>query len=67
MTNEKDLCLTCYCRDPNTEECAIPSYDKWFACPIENWNPKYQKILEEMIDELLFIEELNLRWGKKVD
>ncbi len=44
-----------------------PATDRWFACPIENEKPECQKMLEEMIDELLFIEQLNSKWGKKVD
>ncbi len=49
------------------------SANKWHTCPNENEKPECQKILEEIIDELLFIEQLNLKygfdskWGKKVD
>ena len=51
MINEKDL-----------------STDKWHACPNRNKNsidPKILEEIEQMIDELLFIEQLIKR--KKVD
>ena len=63
MINEKDPC-TIY---PDTEECIMPSIIRWFVCPIAYKNSECQQKLEEMIDELLFIEQLNLKWGKKVD
>lgn len=53
MTNEKD-----------------PSTDKWHTCPNNNENsidPKILEEIEQMINEVLFIEKLNSKWGKKVD
>lgn len=40
-------CYNCGFWDSEREGCTCPSYDKWYACPIENEKPENKKALEE--------------------
>lgn len=40
-------CWACGFWDSDSEGCACPSTDIWYACPIESEKPENQKELEE--------------------
>ena len=40
-------CYNCGFWDSDREGCACPSYEMWYACPIESAKPENQKELEE--------------------
>lgn len=42
-------CLRCDFYDPDCE-CTCPSYDKWYACPIEAALPENQEELKNMAE-----------------
>ena len=41
-----DKCLKCGFNDSDFG-CTCPSYDKWYACPIESEKPENKQALEE--------------------
>ena len=40
-------CYKCGFWDSDYESCTCPSYDKWYACPIESEKPENIRTLEE--------------------
>lgn len=40
-------CYKCGFYDYDYEDCTCPSYDRWYACPIENKKPENVQALKE--------------------
>lgn len=43
-------CIRCGFYDPDYE-CTCPSYDKWYACPIESQEPENVQALKEYAEQ----------------
>lgn len=50
---EKNPCLGCGCNDPDMG-CTMPSYDKWYACPIYDNSKELAEILYDMNTDMDF-------------
>ena len=46
------VCTGCGFWDSDYEACTCPSYEMWYACPIESERPENKKAMEEYIKEM---------------
>ena len=44
-----DICSKCGFWDSDYEGCTCPSYDMWYACPIESEKPENKKEMENYL------------------
>ena len=43
-------CLNCGFYNSDYEDCTCPSYERWYACPIENKKPENIQALKDCED-----------------
>lgn len=42
-------CYYCGFYDSDYEQCTCPSFEKWYACPLESEKPENKKEMEEYL------------------